>query len=1340
VHFTPFIFIAPCLILSLCDKKQLMKKPVLFILTSLFAANCGFAKGKENIDIKSTTPKSEAISFMENKGQIKDQNNLPNSAVLFSGKANEMNFHLKRNGISYQLYKKGYKNIVNIHRLDISWIGTNSDFSIEKNGQLSGVTNFYIGETPVTEVKSYSNITYSNIYENIDLKWYENKGELEYDFIVKPGGDYKKIKIKINGAEKININNKGELEMLTPFGKVIEKAPLVTEEGKILASKWIIKNGHIGFEVQNHNPNKVMIIDPVVRVWGTYYGGTGNDAVWATKTDNAGNIYIVGQSNSATGTIIATTGSHQSANAGAHDAFVAKFNSDGVRQWASYYGGAGDDVGNACAVDKITGDVYIGGATNSTGTVMATVGSHQINHGGATGDAFIAKFNTNGIRQWATYYGGTGNDNIRGMVLDASGNVVAAGLTNSSNGTSIATAGAHQTVFGGGSNDAFVVKFNSSGVRQWGSYYGGTGEDRGFSCDVNTSGDVFLFGDAVSATGTVIATPGSHQPTHGGGYDGFIAKFNGTGVRQWGTYYGGTGLEYEPVGRVDNNGNIYLSGYTNSNTGTVIATPGTHAPTYMGPNTLNNSYLVKFNSNGTRLWGTYHGSAASHDYPGRSFDVDENGYIFFGGFTQSAGTDGYATTGVHQTTHAGGDEGFLIAIRPNGTKAWGTYYGGSGNDQVWGVHYSNGTIYMFGQTGTSTGTGIASVGAHQTTYNGGAEGFLTKFAYEASALRFDNVDDVVNTGTAMGTALVGTNKITVEAWVRPTSNSGLDCIIGNYSTPNNQMQFLLRKENMTNYRFWIGNSALASYTSVASATAPTLNVWQHVAGVFNGSVATIYINGVFSASTTINLPAFNALTNSVVIGGNGINENFGGDMDEIRVWNKALCQGEIMNNMNNEIQTPQANLLAYYKFNQGLAFMNNSTVTTVADSGPNAYTGTITNIALTGTLSNWINTGAVASGVNASSFVSPTISISGNAIICSGNSTTLTANGNVSTYNWVSGPAAASNVVSPSVATTYSVTGTNSLGCISNMATQAVTVNITPTVSVNNGTICAGNSFTINPSGASTYTIEGGNAVVSPSANTSYTVRGTSAAGCISANTATSNLTVNATPIISAGNGTICSGNSFTITPSGAATYTIEGGNAVVSPTTNTSYTIVGTSSAGCLSSNTATSDVAVNPIPNVTAASNTTLICIGQSATLTASGADSYTWNTASSNTSIVVSPTATTVYTVTGVDANGCENTAVVSQNVSACTGINESIDQTSFVQIYPNPASNVLNIKLSGFDLNSTSLKITNILGQDVINTSVSNDQLELNLSNMPNGMYFVRVLVNNKEVVNHKLIKH
>jgi len=137
-------------------------------------------------------------------------------------------------------------------------------------------------------------------------------------------------------------------------------------------------------------------------------------------------------------------------------------------------------------------------------------------------DAFLVKFNSSGVRQWGTYYGGTVNDEESSCATDASGNVYLAGRTKST--TAIATTGAHQTTYGGGYYDAFLVKFNSSGVRQWGTYYGGTGTDEGRSCATDTSGNVYLAGYTQSTTG--IATTGAHQTTYGGSSDAFLVKFD----------------------------------------------------------------------------------------------------------------------------------------------------------------------------------------------------------------------------------------------------------------------------------------------------------------------------------------------------------------------------------------------------------------------------------------------------------------------------------------------------------------------------------------------------------------------------------------------------------------------------------------------------------------------------------------------------------------------------------------------------------------------------------------------------------------------------------------------
>jgi hypothetical protein len=351
--------------------------------------------------------------------------------------------------------------------------------------------------------------------------------------------------------------------------------------------------------------------------------------------------------------------------------------------------------------------------------------------------------------------------------------------------------------------------------------------------------------------------------------------------------------------------------------------------------------------------------------------------------------------------------------------------------------------------------------------------------------------------TAISNSLSTSNKLTVEAWVRPTNVSGpARTVIGNYSTPGNQAQFFVRA-NTSNYQFWIGNSAIGGYMNLNSSATPTLNAWQHIAGVWNGTVSSIYINGVLSGTASVTYTSMGVSTNSLVIGGNTINENFDGNIDEVRIWNRALCQNEIQNNMTGEIATTANGLLANYHFNQGIAAGTNTSVTTLTDASGNAYTGTLTGIALTGSISNWVTPGGVVSGSNVAAFVSPTLSIAGTNTICAGSTTTLTASGNVSTYAWVSGPATASNVVTPSVTTTYSVIGTNSLGCQSNVVTNMVTVNTLPTVTAvsNASLLCVGQTASLTANGAATYLWNTSATTtviaVSPTVNTNYTVTGT---------------------------------------------------------------------------------------------------------------------------------------------------------------------------------------------------------------------------------------------------------
>ncbi|MDA7744752.1 SBBP repeat-containing protein, partial [bacterium] len=659
-------------------KKSLL--PALFaILTISVSANINSSELDKFNSAKSS------VSFTENKGQISDQNYNPRPDVLFSGAANGLTFHIRKDGISYQTsrvdsWKEQDENLsegmveegkidsvpdqMTIYRTDINWLGFNKDYTIENGESTAGFNNYYLPSCPdgAMNVKSYTDVTFKNLYTGVDVKWYVKNGELEYDFIVAPNTDYTKIAWEIQGAEKISIGEDGQLIIKTPLGEIEEQAPIAFQGETQVEAAWKIDGNKISFQLGSYNENEVLIIDPVVRQWGTYYGGTSTEIGYSCATDASGNVYLAGDATSTTG--IATTGAHKTTMGGVRDAFLVKFNSSGVRQWGTFYGGTGYDKGRSCATDT-SGNIYLAGQTRSNSGI-ATTGAHQTTYGGSE-DAFLVKFNSSGVRQWGTYYGGTAYDYGYSCATDGSGNVYLAGASPSTTG--IATTGAHQTTYGG-YRAAFLVKFNSSGVRQWGTYYGGTGEEYGNSCATDASGNVYLSGYTTSTTG--IATTGAHQATYGSSGDAFLVKFNSSGVRQWGTYYGGTSYDYGYSCATDGSGNVYLAGASPSTTG--IATTGAHQTTFGG---YRDAFLVKFNSSGVRQWGTYYGGTGE-EY-GNSCATDASGNVYLAGDATS--TTGIATTGAHKTTMGGVRDAFLVKFNSSGVRQWGTFYGGTGYDK-----------------------------------------------------------------------------------------------------------------------------------------------------------------------------------------------------------------------------------------------------------------------------------------------------------------------------------------------------------------------------------------------------------------------------------------------------------------------------------------------------------------------------------------------------------------------------------------------------------------------------------------------------------------------------------
>ncbi len=319
----------------------------------------------------------------------------------------------------------------------------------------------------------------------------------------------------------------------------------------------------------------------------------------------------------------------------------------------------------------------------------------------------------------------------------------------------------------------------------------------------------------------------------------------------------------------------------------------------------------------------------------------------------------------------------------------------------------------------------------------------------------------------------------------------------------------------------------------------------------------------------------------------------------------------------------------------------------------------------------------------------PTVTaVASSSIICSGATTTLTGSGAL-TYTWNPGALSGSvAVVSPSATTNYTLIGTNASGC-TNTKTISITVNSNPTVSIvaSPTAICVGSTATLTATGANSYvwnTTETTAIIeVAPSVSAGYTVTGTDATGCI--NTQTISLAVNPLPTLSltASPSSICVGATSTLTASGANTYSWSTGSTLAtifeSPSATTIYTVIGTDAVGCV--NTETVNLTVNTLPTLTISTSSNSVCVGNSATLTATGATTYSWSSGSTTSSEVVSPTATTLYTVFAMDAVGCMNSDTVRIYANALPNISTNVNTNTVclggVVVFSNLGANTFTL---------------------------------------------------------------
>ena len=585
-------------------------------------------------------------------------------------------------------------------------IGANSRAQVSGVEKLPGTSNYFIGNAPRkwrTEIPNYSKVQYRDVYPGIDLVYYGNQQQLEWDFVVAPGADPKTIRFSLEGAEEIKPDSEGDLRIKSAATEILLKKPTVyqeTDQGRqeISGGYTIREKSQIGFQLGEYDSSRPLVIDPLL-VYSSYLGGSGFDYARSVAVDARGNAYLTGGSQSAN--FPTTAGAFQTNKKGTQDVFVTKVNSSGTGVlYSTYIGGQtavfGSDIeaGYAIALDSAA-NAYVTGYTGAT-DFPTTAGAFQKVFGSTSGfgsDAFVVKLNPTGSALvYSTYLGGFSDDNGNGIAVDGSGFTYITGDSASTDFPT--TAGAFQSSKKGG-YDAFVTKLNSAGSGLVYSTYLGSGTtgvdyDGGRGIAIDAAGNAYLAGVAMAND---FPTVNAVQPSFGGSIDGFATKLNSAGFPVYSTYIGGNDRDEARALAIDSAGNLYLTGYADS-----LNFPVHNAiyPIHQGDR---DAFITKLNAAGSAyVYSSFLGGDSWDE--GWGIDVDALGSAYLVGFTYS--TD-FPTVNPIQANFGGdfiNNDAFFTRINAAGSAVLhSSYLGGNSLDEATGIVLDGATnFYISGRT------------------------------------------------------------------------------------------------------------------------------------------------------------------------------------------------------------------------------------------------------------------------------------------------------------------------------------------------------------------------------------------------------------------------------------------------------------------------------------------------------------------------------------------------------------------------------------------------------------------------------------------------------------------
>ncbi len=609
--------------------------------------------------------------------------------------------------------RKQPDNIINAHCYEMEFIGALYP-EMRAESQIEPYYNYYLGNDKSrwkSNVHGFENVKYKNLYQGIDLSVGVENGSLKYEFAVSPNASVNDIRIKYNGVDNIRIEN-GNLIFGTSLGSVTELRPLAWQmidgDTVFVRCDYVLKNKTLGFEPGgNYNRNYELIIDPIV-VFGTYSGSTADNWGYTATYDQLGYVYaggiVFGQG------YPTTLGSYQVTYGGNVDVAVTKYNTDGTTLiYSTYLGGSSPDVPNSIVVNSAD-ELYIFATTGSadfpttSGCIDSTfnggspyVLTYVINFTNGC-DLGVTCLNSSGTALIAsTYIGGSLNDglnmdavlkhnyadDVRGeILLDANSNVFVVGSTASVNFP--VTYGVYQTMYGGGSQDGFILKCDRLLTTMiWSTYLGGSSADAIYSISLNELGKLSVAG-GTSSTNFPVSANAVMPVYQGGPSDGFVSLIQSDGSAVLRSSYWGTSA-YDQVYFVetDKQNNVYLLGQSAS-TGTVLIQNAAW-------NTIGGGqFISKINPPlNTIIWSTRFGNGDGVvNVSPTAFLVDycHNIYLSAWGSPLLSGFGGTAglpiTANAFQTTTDNNDYYFLCIRDDASSIVFGSFYGGSSAEHV----------------------------------------------------------------------------------------------------------------------------------------------------------------------------------------------------------------------------------------------------------------------------------------------------------------------------------------------------------------------------------------------------------------------------------------------------------------------------------------------------------------------------------------------------------------------------------------------------------------------------------------------------------------------------------